>query len=75
MSREYRYHVIKKKDADRFLTKAERKILYTLMSKVEEARQAEGRDMLDCLVVEHDWPEFNPTWKAIQERVKCTTTT
>ena len=38
------------------------------MAKIEMARVHEGKAPLDAVVVESDWPEYEPTWKAIEAR-------
>ena len=34
-----------------------------------EHRTAIGKPRLDCVVVEVDWPEYEPTWEAIEARI------
>jgi hypothetical protein len=67
--REFRYAVIKRKDADAALTLDERATLSDLLWKIECWRQRSGKGTLSCVVVEHDWPEYEPTWKAIEARM------
>lgn len=67
--REERYIVIKHADADAVLTQPEQATLYRLCTKILAHRQKRGKVPLQCVVVEHDWPEFEPTWKAIEERM------
>jgi len=66
--RERRYIVIKLKDAKEFLTPAERARLTMLGEAVANSRRLCGRRELQCVVVESDWPEYEPTWKAIEAR-------
>jgi hypothetical protein len=57
--RENRYIVIKLKDLseDQF-------------SRLESRMDNEGIIAVqDALVIEQDWPEYEPTWKAIEDRV------
>lgn len=35
---------------------------------VEQLRR-NGKPPLECVVVESDWPEYEPTWKAIEARM------
>lgn len=70
MIREYRYMVFKLKDIKAALTQDERDILERLLDDVYAYRVGEGKAPLECVVVESDWPEYEPTWKAIEERVK-----
>ena len=69
MKREHRYFVLKLTDADRWLTATERLILAAIGEKVEAHRCNTGKAPLECVVVERDWPEYEPTWKAIEARV------
>lgn len=59
--REIRYAVFKLKN----LSEEQRQRLYDL--GVELGPQ---NSMKPCVVVEQDWPEYEPTWKAIEKRVK-----
>lgn len=69
MNRENRYIVLKVVDVDKSLTSTETDILSILLSKVSKHRFMSGKELLQCVVVEHDWPEYEPTWKMISERV------
>lgn len=70
MIREYRYMVFKLKDIKAALTQDERGILKHLAGKVHDYRLGEGKAPLECVVVESDWPEYEPTWNAIEKRVE-----
>ena len=65
--REQRYLVIKYKDAADALTVAERHQLASLTEKVAKHRLDADRGLLDCVVVEADWPIYNDTWMAIEQ--------
>lgn len=69
MERENRYLVIKHKDAALYLTATERLILVAIAEKVDSHRINRGKPSLTCVVVESDWPEYEPTWQAIEQRV------
>jgi len=66
---ESRYIVLKLKDADR-LSRRDQATLERICAKVRDIRTARGamRDCM-CLVVEKDWPEYEPTLAAILARV------
>jgi hypothetical protein len=66
--RENRYVVIKRSDL-KVLTPAEQKILDTLLDVIYIGRIDNFKPPLSCVVVESDWPEYEPTWAAIQKRV------
>ena len=67
--REARYVVLKSADVMKCLTVSELIELRRIQAKVEEHRAELGKSPLDCVVVESDWPEYEPTWKAIEARV------
>lgn len=67
--REARYAVLKSADVMQCLTVSELIELRRIQAKVEEHRAEIGKPPLDCVVVESDWPEYEPTWNAIEARV------
>lgn len=67
--REPRYFVVKLKDAQAYLTSLERDILGNIASKVARGRRQDGKPPLECVVVEADWPEHDPVWRAIEARM------
>ena len=71
-TREARYVVLKSADAMKCLTVSEIIELRRIQAKVEEHRAEIGKPPLDCVVVESDWPEYEPTWRAIEARVTDT---
>ena len=68
-TREARYAVLKSADVMKCLTVSELIELRRIQAKVEEHRAEIGKPPLDCVVVESDWPEYEPTWKAIEARM------
>ncbi len=69
MIREHRYVVIKDKDIAAYLTEDEQQQLNLLCTKINVQRLKDSRRLLACVVVENDWPEYEPTWHAIEKRV------
>lgn len=69
MIRERRYTVFKHTDVEKHLSDSEIQLLCELESKINFARQQEGRGLLTAVVVEKDWPEYEPTWAMIEARV------
>jgi len=65
MAKENRYVVFKIKDMKQSLTISEQKTLQQLSDKVDKYRVGIKKTPLKCVVVEHDWPEYEPTWNAI----------
>lgn len=64
--REDRYLVAKKSDISAALTEKEMGELQVLMQKVQEHRCDQGKQPLECVVVESDWPMYAATWDDIQ---------
>ena len=70
MEREFdRYVVIKNSHAKHALTENEIKELYRLGMKCAAWRKQNGKIPFKCVVVEHDWPEYERVWKMIEDRV------
>lgn len=70
MKREFdRYVVIKNSHAEQALTDDERKELYRLGMKCAKWRQDNNKKPFECVVVEHDWPEYERVWNMIEARV------
>lgn len=68
--RERRYFVIKISDARKVLSQWHLAELTALGRAVDRHRRLRGKPALQCLVIENDWPEFEPTWKAIEARMQ-----
>ncbi|WP_427501672.1 hypothetical protein ACQE3E_23640 (plasmid) [Methylomonas sp. MED-D] len=69
MTREERYIVFKILDLATCLSIAEIQQLDAIRRKVNDYRVANGKAILECAVVESNWPEFEPTWQRVSERV------
>ncbi|ALX96102.1 hypothetical protein AV650_22300 [Serratia fonticola] len=74
MKRENRYIVIKRTDLENvelagLLRPSEIDSLKSLLETIARIRLIEGKQPLECVVVESDWPEYEPTWNAIEARV------
>jgi hypothetical protein len=68
--RETRYVVVKVKDANTYLSVGEKMQLEAITAKIELGRRLDGKRDVECVCVESDWPEYEPTWKAIEARMK-----
>lgn len=69
MDRENLYLVLKLKDIKEYLTTTEITQLYNSVDIINHFRHREGRGFLECVVVEHDWTEYEAVWKMLEERV------
>ena len=67
--REERYLVFKLSDVEAHFTFSERQQLARLAEIQRVGRSESGKLLLECVVVESDWPEYGPTWQAIETRV------
>lgn len=66
--REDRYIVIKRSDLDR-LAGLDRHLFSQASRRAHEQMFAAGAPARSFLVIESDWPEFEPTWAAIEARM------
>lgn len=71
--REIRYVVAKVKDIESALDHHQQGELSSLLEIVEGHRVTQGKQPIQCFVVEHDWPNYSDTWAAI-ERVSSGST-
>lgn len=69
MKREKRYLVFKLSDIKQYFDFSDQAVLSALACHIDDRRNADGRPDLEALVVESDWPEYEPTWAAIEARV------
>lgn len=70
-TRENRYIVLKVTDVEAVgLMADEIEALKNICDAVNNIRAARHKPPLKCVVVESDWPEYEPAWQAIQQR--CT---
>lgn len=69
MNRESRYLVFKIKDLNAYLSDDEKEQLDDIARKINRCRLIDDKELVQCVVVEHDWPEHESTWKAIERRV------
>lgn len=75
MKREIRYLVVKYKDMLNYLPEHHQRELIELIKRVEYGRGKDGRHRsIECVVVEHDWPEYEDVWGMIEARVDGTPT-
>lgn len=72
MEREHRYIVIKLKDVEAMGNMDAYRVLHNIGRQVQNFRAANGKPPLECVVVESDWPEYEPTWAAIAARMDGT---
>jgi glutamate/tyrosine decarboxylase-like PLP-dependent enzyme len=69
MKRENRYLVFKYKDLTNCLDDDDWDFLNQLNKKVNEYRETKGKEILTCVIVENDWPEYSTVWNLIETRV------
>ena len=67
--REERYIVFKISDIKEALSASEIDDLKYLHRVTNACRERLRKKPLECVVVEKDWPEYEPTWKVIEARV------
>lgn len=67
--REHRYLVLKISDINEICTDEIKGRLEDIALMVERGRAYQGKPPLTCVIVESDWPEYEPTWKALEQRM------
>lgn len=67
--REPRYVVFKLTDIGRYLTQGEQESLMCIGDEIAQCRADDGRPPFNAVVVEQDWPEFEPVWEMIEARM------
>ncbi|MDX9716291.1 MAG: hypothetical protein RBT67_02855 [Thauera sp.] len=67
--REERYIVFKLSDVETYLTDADRAHLAMMKNEIDAGRDCANKPPFKGLIVESDWPEYEPTWKTIEARV------
>lgn len=67
--REERYVVLKIKDLHEYLPQPLIDHLKSISDEVRAGREMAGKQPLECVVVEKDWPEYGSTWAAIEARM------
>lgn len=65
--REDRYMIIKRKDME-CLSSEQLVHLIDISTALAEYREQQGKQPLQAVVIEHDWPEFEKVWQMIEER-------
>lgn len=68
--RECRYLVAKIKDIDAALSADKQAEFAALHEKISQHRIEMGKPVLECVVIENDWPEYDDVWRSIQNRVE-----
>ena len=63
------YIIFKESDMNAYLSSSEADEVRYLNRVVNAGRTREGKDNLNGVFVEEHWPEFEPTWDAIQARI------
>lgn len=69
MNRENRYWVLKVCDVENYFTDSRRDVVIQILKDITAMRIQDGRDPLNCVVIEEDWPEYEPTWELLSKRM------
>ncbi|EJL6373685.1 hypothetical protein VCSRO70_1479 [Vibrio cholerae] len=64
--REDRYLVLKRSDIETGLDEEQKSILFHLAQIVGCERRSKGKPVLECVVVESDWPNYAEVWKSVE---------
>ncbi|WP_085600716.1 MULTISPECIES: hypothetical protein [unclassified Pseudomonas] len=66
--REDRYFVIKRSDLDK-LSPLDRDVVQSNLEHISAILFGWNIPERDCLVIESDWPEYDPAWQMIERRM------
>lgn len=69
MIKENRYLVFKYTDINKYLNETQMLVLQDITDSINRRRKLELKEPVTCVVVEHDWPEYETVWEMIEERV------
>lgn len=72
--REPRYIVFKITDVQRYCSEFNSNAIMRVGSIIAEGRALDGKPPFNAVVVEQDWPEFEPVWAMIEARMTGTQT-
>lgn len=64
-----RYTVLKETDIAEHLSGAMQNLLNSICAAVEDGRKDAGKQTLACLVIEKDWPEYQPTVDLLSAKI------
>lgn len=67
--REERYYVLKISDMRKYLSREKFEYVGAIAEKLNAGRAVDGKTVLQAVVVEHDWPEYEQVWQMIQQRM------
>jgi hypothetical protein len=68
--REERYYVLKISDMRKYLSREKFEFVGSIAEKLNAGRAVDGKTVLQAVVVEHDWPEYESVWQMIEARVR-----
>lgn len=66
---EDRYVVLKIKDIEKYLHDRDLKELNLISTLISTGREADGKQALEAIVVEKDWPEYGIVYSMLERRV------
>jgi uncharacterized Zn finger protein (UPF0148 family) len=70
--REERYYVLKISDMRKYLSREKFEFVGAVAEKLNAGRAVDGKTVLQAVVVEHDWPEYERVWQMIETRMVTT---
>lgn len=68
MGLEHRYIVVKNTDFENYLMEELKHKVREALAYIEIGRKNDDRPPLEAIVIEKDWPEYEPTKKALEDR-------
>ncbi len=70
--REERYYVLKISDMKKYLSAEKQEAVRATAEKLNAGRAVDGKPVLQAVVIESDWPEYERVWQMIETRMITT---
>jgi hypothetical protein len=70
--REERYYVLKISDMKKYLSAEKQESVIDTAGKLNAGRAVDGKPVLQAVVIESDWPEYERVWQMLETRMTTT---
>lgn len=68
-NREERYYVLKISDMRKYLSIEKQEVVRSIAEKLNAGRIVDKKNVLQAVVIESDWPEYDAVWQMIEARM------
>ncbi|GMR16168.1 MAG: hypothetical protein BMS9Abin31_0479 [Gammaproteobacteria bacterium] len=69
MQKEHKYIVLKKSDANKYLSQAQKEQLTDAISAIQRGRRLEGKRYKYYVCIADDWPIYKDAWNLVEKWV------